>query len=122
MLDALRRRGLLHSQTAALDPQLSDNALGPDGADAFGGALRRNSHLERIQLAGNGFEDGAALGEALAAHPTLREADLSSNNIALVPIASQLKLGRKSGLSVDLSNNPLSSLVAFAYSWLGMTK
>ena len=60
MLDALRRRGLLHSQTAALDPQLSDNALGPDGADAFGGALRRNSHLERIQLAGNGFEDGAA--------------------------------------------------------------
>ena len=71
--------------------------------------MLRNTHLESIQLAGNGLEDGASLGEALAAHPTLRQADLSSNNIALIPIASQLKLGLKSGLSIDLSNTPLSS-------------
>ena len=87
---------------------LSENFLGAEVEQALARGLRFNTALLSLKLGGNSLEDGAALGEVLAMHPTLTEVDLSRNSITTIPLDSQLRLGRSS-MRLDMSGNPLSS-------------
>ena len=101
----------LNACTALGELDLSENDLGADFGCALGSALRHNTSLRLLRLARNHLEDDAGLFEALADSKSLTEADLSSNAIANIPLACQLKLGRREGsnLRLDLSDNPLQS-------------
>ena len=101
-----------HPMLTRLD--VSQNGLGADGAEcgfALADALARNTALRHLSLEDNdiGVDDGAALGESIAAHPSLTVIDLSSNGLTGLPISCQLRLAAKTHLEIDLSNNPLSS-------------
>lgn len=72
-----------NQQTRILIPEvdLSDNALGDDGARAVAGMLMENRTLVSLRLSGNHLTDRSAehLGPALMANSALWHLDISHN-------------------------------------------
>ena len=88
-----------HRAPRAPDPPLQHPPPPPGGnelgasAPALAAALPSCRALRRLQLPRNDVDDGGgvALCEAFAAHPALRELDLSSNIITALPIETQVR-------------------------------
>jgi len=86
------------------------NGLARSGVE-LATALEASKGLLHLDARANGFEDleGQALCAAVSVHPRVVSVDLSDNQIAVLPIGSQVALARRVGLELDLSINPLSS-------------
>jgi hypothetical protein len=97
---------------------LSRNGIQAGGGAALTLALRKNRTLCSLDISNNDIEvdnnGNSHIIESIVDHPGLKDVDVSSNALEIVPIDCQLKLARrifetKHVINIDLSDNPLSS-------------
>ena len=115
----------LGDNTSLRHLNLSKNGMQGKGGRALALALRKNTTLCTLDVSSNDIDvdnttdtsasDARSLHivEAIVDHPALKDVDISSNALEIVPIDCQLKLAKLLGsgreVNIDLLDNPLSS-------------
>jgi len=98
----------LSSNTSLFRLDVSYNGLATEGGHAFANALQNNRTLQRLNVSDNDITHHDLI-ESLVAHPSLKEADCSTNEITIISMECQLAASQRQTLKLDLFNNPLSS-------------